>query len=277
MLQDVVEALVCPACRSGLDLHDRSLRCPHGHSYDVARQGYVSLLAGGARTGTADSAEMVAARAELLDAGHYAPVARALTEQAVAAAAGRPGIVVDLGAGTGHYLRAVLEALEGPAGLALDLSKYALRRAARAHPRVGAVVCDTWAPLPVGDAVASLLLNVFAPRNGPEMRRVLAPGGRALVVTPTARHLHELVGALGLLSVEQDKGRRVQQRLAPSLTVVDEVPVEYTVALPHAAARAAVAMGPSAWHLTPDALSAGVDRLPDPVEVTVSVTVTRYR
>ncbi len=49
------------------------------------------------------------------------------------------------------------------------------------------------------DAVAALVLNVFAPRNGAETTRVLAPGGLLAVVTPTERHLEELVGPLGLL------------------------------------------------------------------------------
>ena len=61
-------------------------------------------------------------------------------------------------------------------GLAFDVTKPALRRAARAHPRVGAVLADTWGPLPLADGSADVLLNVFAPRNGPEMRRVLRPG-----------------------------------------------------------------------------------------------------
>jgi 23S rRNA (guanine745-N1)-methyltransferase len=51
---------------------------------------------------------------------------------------------VDAGAGTGYYLREVLNALEAASGVALDASRSAAQRAARAHPRVGAVVCDIW-------------------------------------------------------------------------------------------------------------------------------------
>ena len=29
---------------TALSLHERSWRCPHGHSFDVAKQGYVNLL-----------------------------------------------------------------------------------------------------------------------------------------------------------------------------------------------------------------------------------------
>ncbi|MER7772545.1 putative RNA methyltransferase [Kitasatospora sp. NPDC096140] len=278
MLQDIERYLACPLCAQPLTRHDRSLRCPAGHSFDLAKQGYVSLLAGDAHTGTGDTAEMVAARADFLAAGHYRPIADALAEAAAAAPADEPdGLVADLGAGTGHYLAHVLDALPDRVGAALDISKYALRRAAKAHPRIGAVVCDAWRPLPLRDASAELMLNVFAPRNGPEIRRVLRPGGTLLLVSPTARHLGELVDALGLLSVDEEKQRRIDEKLGPYLTPAGRREVEFTLRLDPQDVRTVVGMGPSAWHADPERLGAALTALPDPVEVTASVTVAAYR
>ena len=260
MLDDVLPLLCCPVCGQALDRQGAAVRCPDGHSFDVARQGYLSLLPGGA--GTADSAEMVAARDRFLSAGHYDAVADAV------AAAVRAGPVVDVGAGTGHHLARVLAVHDGP-GLALDLSKHAARRAARAHPRVGSVVADAWRPLPVRDAVAGAVLSVFAPRGPDEAARVLAPGGRLVVVTPTGRHLAELVGPLGLVTVDPDKDSRLERRLA-GFRLLAEEPVEQTLLLDAAAVRDAVAMGPSARHVDSAAL-------PDLAgEVTLSVRVAAY-
>ncbi|MFF2662914.1 putative RNA methyltransferase [Kitasatospora sp. NPDC058032] len=275
MLQDIEPYLACPHCAQPLTLDGRTLRCPAGHSHDVAKQGYVSLLAGDAHTGTGDTADMVAARSDFLAAGHYRPIADALAEAAVAA--DPEGLVVDLGAGTGHYLAHVLDALPGRPGAALDISKYALRRAARAHPRIGAVVCDAWRPLPLLDAGAGLVLNVFAPRNGPELRRVLRPGGTLLLVAPTSRHLRELVAALGLLSVDEEKQRRIDEKLGPYLTPAGQREVEFTLRLSAEEVRTVVGMGPSAWHTDPARLAERLAVLPDPVEVTASVTVAAYR
>ncbi|MFH9348094.1 putative RNA methyltransferase [Kitasatospora sp. NPDC017646] len=300
MLQDIEPYLACPHCAQALTRHERSLRCPAGHSFDLAKQGYVSLLAGDAHTGTGDTAEMVAARADFLAAGHYRPIADALAEAAATLVGAAPsaagagpevrgapegpdvvegpgGLVADLGAGTGHYLAHVLDALPGRVGAALDISKFALRRAARAHPRIGAVVCDAWRPLPLRDASAELMLNVFAPRNGPEIRRVLRPGGTLLLVSPTAGHLRELVDALGLLSVDEDKQRRIDEKLGPYLTSLDRRPVEFTLRLSAQDVRTVVGMGPSAWHTDPDRLAAALAALPEPVEVTAAVTVAAYR
>ncbi|MFJ4673375.1 putative RNA methyltransferase [Kitasatospora purpeofusca] len=290
MLQDIEPYLACPHCARPLTLDGRTLRCPGGHSHDLAKQGYVSLLAGDAHTGTGDTADMVAARGDFLAAGHYRPIADALAEAAVEAVADegahegaadggdRPGaLVADLGAGTGHYLAHVLDALPGRPGAALDISKYALRRAARAHPRIGAVVCDAWRPLPLLDASAGLVLNVFAPRNGPEIRRVLRPGGTLLLVSPTSRHLRQLVDALGLLSVDEEKQRRIDEKLGPYLTPAGRHEVEFTMRLSAEDVRTVVGMGPSAWHTDSARLAERLAALPDPVEVTASVTVAAYR
>ncbi|MFD0277155.1 putative RNA methyltransferase [Kitasatospora sp. NPDC127111] len=275
MLQDIEPYLACPHCAQALTLDGRTLRCPTGHSFDVAKQGYVSLLAGDAHTGTGDTAEMVAARSDFLAAGHYRPIADALADAAAATAP--EGLVADLGAGTGHYLAHVLDALPALPGAALDISKYALRRAAKAHPRIGAVVCDAWRPLPLRDSSAGLVLNVFAPRNGPEIRRVLRPGGTLLLVSPTPRHLRELVTALGLLSVDEEKQRRIDEKLGPHLAPAGQQEVEFTLRLSAADVRTVVGMGPSAWHTDRERLAAWLADLPDPVEVTASVTVAAYR
>lgn len=276
MLAEVVACLACPYCGSALSGQDTMLRCVRGHAFDVARQGYVALLPQGFRPGAeaGDSAEMVAARADFLAAGHYAPVAEALAD---AVAAAPDGPVLDVGAGTGQHLAEVLDAAPGRVGIALDLSRYAARRAARAHPRMGAVVADAWRALPVRDGAVAAVLDVFAPRNGAETARVLRPGGLLAVVTPAGGHLGELVDALGLLSVDPRKESRVAAALEPHLDPVDRSSLTWTLHLTRAAAVAAVAMGPSARHLTPGDLARRAAALPDPLDVTATVDLRTYR
>jgi 23S rRNA (guanine745-N1)-methyltransferase len=283
MLADIVEHLACPVCRRPLRLEHPALSCANGHGYDVAKQGYVSLLVGSRPPGTADSTAMVAARAGFLSAGHYAPLARALAEAVHArvmsafpaescarsadgslveayggaevslgherqrAWLGRRPVVVDAGTGTGYYLAAVLEATTQGIGMAFDVSKHAVRRAARAHPRLGAFVADVWRPLPILDETADVVINVFAPRNGPEFRRILRPGGAVIVVTPAPEHLSPLVEELGLLSVDAEKESRVARSLA-GFTEAGRREVVFDMELGPADILAVVGMGPSAWH-----------------------------
>jgi 23S rRNA (guanine745-N1)-methyltransferase len=269
VLADVVDLLRCPVCAGGLELGDAAVRCADGHSFDVARQGYVNLV-----PGRADSAEMVEARDAFLGAGHLRRLSDALAEEASKVETSGP--VVDLGAGTGHHLAAVLERASERVGLAVDASSAALRRAARSHPRAAAIGADAWKELPLRDGVAAILLSVFAPRNPAEMARVLAPGGTVLAVTPTTRHLYELVGPLGLLSVPDDKEDRLDTQLASHFTLAERRPVEHAMFLTREEAAQLVRMGPSAWHVDEQAVAAGLAALPDPLTVTASMTLSRY-
>lgn len=275
MLTDVLAYLRCPLCDRPLSMLPGSLRCPLRHTFDLARQGYADLATGPLRHG--DPPAMVAARETFLAAGGYDFLAAALA----AAAGGRTGLVVDVGGGTGYHLARVLDALPAAVGLVVDASKPALRRAARAHPRAAAVRADAWRRLPVADGAAAMLLDVFAPRNGPEFRRVLAADGVLLVATPAPDHLGELhtLGAtdgVRLLQVDRDKPDRVTAALAPWFRPCDESVHARRLSLPHPLVHALVLMGPSAAHTDPAALARAVAALPDPVPVTAAIRLARY-
>ncbi|MCK9531755.1 MAG: hypothetical protein M0R77_14500 [Gammaproteobacteria bacterium] len=275
MLAELAAFLTCPICGKDLRLSDHALRCETRHSFDVARQGYVNLLAGHAPPGNADTQDMVQARAAFLAAGHYRPLADKVARHA--AKLMQRGLVIDVGAGTGYYLHALLEQIPHAVGLALDISKFALRRAARAHGRAAAVVWDVWRPLPVKSASAALVLDVFAPRNGAEFRRVLRPDGALLVVTPGMDHLAELVAALGLLTVDEHKEARLEETLSPSFHLAEREELRFPMALTQAEAMALAGMGPSGHHLTQEALAQAIDKRPEPLTVTASFVISVFR
>jgi SAM-dependent methyltransferase len=219
------------------------LRCGRGHSFDVARDGHVALLPPRRRPVAGDDAAMLAARAAVFDADCFAPLTAALARAALAVPA---PTVLDVGAGTGHHLAAVLDALPGAHGIAFDASKAALRRAARAHPRIAAVAGDVWHELPLRDAAVSLVTNVFAPRNPSEFARVIEPGGHLLVVTPAADHLRELAIPL---RVHPDKHRQLHRQLNAQFNLVAVQRIAWTLQLSARQAEAFVRMGPAAYHL----------------------------
>ena len=274
---DWYELLECPVCQERFDRAGSALRCSNGHSFDIARQGYVNLLPGGAEPGTADTCEMVAARTAFFAAGHYRPLIDAVASETAAAAAGVRGCLIDAGAGTGEYLAAALEAAPGRIGLALDISKHAARRAARAHPRANAIVCDVWGRLPVRSGVTAAVMSVFAPRNAAEVERVLAPGGAFVIVTPDARHLRELIEPLGMISVDPSKGERVRRTLGERFSLEHSRHVEQRAVLTVDDAVALVSMGPSARHTTLDRVREQAMGLGASIETTASVDISVWR
>ncbi len=276
---DLVAVLRCPVCGDALALNDRTATCPRGHAYDLAKQGYLNLLPSASTGIEGDSAAMVGARTVFLGGRHYAPIRDALILTAAYDGLRVDGdeLVVEVGSGTGYYLAGVVGASPSRRGIALDVSRYAARRAAKVNPRIGSVVCDAWQELPLLDDSAQLMLNVFAPRNAAEMARVLAPGGTLLVVTPNQDHLAELVGVLGMVKVDEEKERRLQESLAGKFHQTGSEVVESSMRLDRSAIEQLVLMTPSARHLNHRELAARIAVLPEPSIVTLSVTLSTWR
>ncbi|MBT1605518.1 putative RNA methyltransferase [Curtobacterium flaccumfaciens] len=287
MRDDLLPMLACPVCAEPLGRVDGGqVGCPNGHRFDEAKQGHLTLLPAKRRALTADTPEMVDARLRFLGRGHYAPVERALA--AIVADATAPGVVLDVGSGPGTYLAHALDAAHVPdgrpvaapdasapaggrpgprLGVALDLSAVAIRRAARAHARAGAVVGDVTERLPVVDGAAAVLLDVFAPRNQTEYARVLHADGVLAVVTPRTGHLAELAEAT--ISVDPEKERRLHDSLTPSFALRSSEDLTWTMELSAEDVHDVVHMGPSHHHVAADTVF-------EPATVTAAVTVSTW-
>src|ERR1700736_5606879 len=97
--------LLCPVrdCHMALVREERRLFCPRGHSFDVARSGYVNLLQPQDRRSKqpGDSAEAVAARRRLHDPGVTQPLRDGIAK---ILSASPSEVVLDAGCGDGFYL-----------------------------------------------------------------------------------------------------------------------------------------------------------------------------
>ena len=271
-IDQVLDLLSCPHCAAPLTRWHGSVACAAGHTFDLARQGYLNLL-GRAAPANADTFEMVAARERFLSRGWYATLA---DELVAILRRPSPGPVVEVGAGTGYYLAYALQRWGGR-GLAVDVSPAACRRAAQVHDQLGAVVADVWGRLPIRDASVEAILCVFAPRNPGEFARILSPDGALVIASPLPDHLVELRGRLGLLEIEPDKQRRISGALADHFAALESVECRYRIDLDAESVIDLVSMGPNAFHHDHRRLAARVAELDLPVAVTVAVAVNAWR
>lgn len=270
-------ALACPHCASPLAEATGTLRCDRKHCFDVARQGYVNLSAG-RMSHRGDTAEMVAARERFLASGHYDQVAQVVGELCEKALESGPdGVIVEVGAGTGWLLARLISAILERSGVAIDASKHAARRAARAHPRIASVVADAWGRLPLRDLTAAVIVSCFAPRNIPEFARALAPTGSLIVVTPAEDHLAELIERLGLLAVDREKPARLETALVDRFEAHERVDLRFSAVLAHDELVDLIAMSPNAHHRTRDRIACDVAGLPEPVRLSFAFECRSYR
>jgi len=178
----------CPLCRQPLTRERGTLRCPKGHSFDMAAEGYVNLAVG--KSGAGDSPEMCRGRHTFLtEGGYYHPFADAIAREVAKHGA---KAVCDAGCGEGFYLRTLRETLPDADLVGLDLAKTSIKLAARAergreNPISYAVAGIFDMPLP--DGAFDTVLSVFAPVPEAEAHRILKQNGILIVAHPGRDHL----------------------------------------------------------------------------------------
>tara|TARA_R110001599_G_C12277354_1_gene663171 strand:- start:7615 stop:8421 length:807 start_codon:yes stop_codon:yes gene_type:complete len=198
----------CPYCR--LELNNSSdaasLVCAAGHVFDLAREGYVNLLPPNRKRSRdpGDNAEMVAARRRVHDADTYRPVADAVVAELAAQKLG--GSVLDLGCGEGYYTQALVAALGHRAVCGVDISRNAVRLAAKKCPEAHIAVASAF-NLPLPDHSMDAMVRIFAPSDDNELVRVLKPHGCYLEVSPGPRHLWQLRQGLYEMPKEHEPAR----------------------------------------------------------------------
>lgn len=250
----------CPLCAAPLERREHSYACPGGHSFDIAREGYTHLLPANQKhsKNPGDDRAMVAARSAFLDRGYYAPLRDAMAGLAVRLLADSPSpALLDSGCGEGYYTAGLYHALSAaghtPRAAGVDLSRSALKRAARRLPE-GEFAVGSVYHLPLPDRAVQLLMNVFSPLAVEEFARVLAPGGFFLYVVPSARHLWEMKQVL----YDRPYENPVKTEDYPGFVHRETVPLRFSAQLDRAEdIMALFGMTPYAWK-TP---RAGVERL----------------
>ena len=251
---EAVGGLRCPLCGGALlpaKAGARALRCPAGHSFDLAREGYANLLPVQKKHAAdpGDNKAMVRARHDFLAGGYYAPFMKTLAALCTTyAPADRTAHIVDAGCGEGCYDAAVYAAVEPrPAVLGFDLSREAVRLAAKALPQGMFCVAGSFSA-PVRDGWADILLNIFSPFAGREFGRMLRPGGVLVYAVPTARHLFGLKTVLYDTPYENS----VKDTEYPGFGFVEAREVTDTIRLTGAALQNLFAMTPYYWKTPAD-------------------------
>ena len=169
-------------CHQPLNWERRRVICPRGHSFDIARSGYLNLLQPQERRARTpgDSPEAVAARRHFVDRGYAAPLLDAVRE----CIAGES--ILDAGCGEGYYLGSIGR------GFGIDISTAAIDLAARRYPQCQWVVANADRFVPYADASFDVVMSITGRMNPAEFRRVLKRGGRLLIAVAAPDDLREL-------------------------------------------------------------------------------------
>ncbi|HCI81575.1 MAG TPA: 23S rRNA (guanine(745)-N(1))-methyltransferase [Ktedonobacter sp.] len=255
--------LTCPICHTPLKRNNTIFECSQHHTFDIAKEGYVNLVTRKLSTSVGDTKEMLQARRSFLNAGLYRPLSDALNAHVVNDLpqvqphhADGEATLLDVGCGEGYYLGQLQSFLKEQRVdkniifFGLDISKEAIRIAARRYKNIQFMVADLKERLVFADSSLHLLLNIFAPRNIAEFARVLVPNGIVIVVIPGTQHLRQLRETLPLLNIQENKAQHVEEQFAPYFKHLTTSSINYTLRLTQQEAEQVVMMTPNYWHLS---------------------------
>lgn len=272
------EAFACPLDGSALRIKSRSWQCDAGHSFDIARQGYVHLLPVQNKRSKdpGDNKEMVAARQRFLNAGFYEPIAEAVGRAVFHEGCSELSIsCLDAGCGEGYFMRYLTDSAPETKNLALmglDISKWAVLSAAK-QDKTPAWVVGSNANLPVMPETLDCILCLFGFPVYPEFARVLKPGGEVVQVDAGPNHLREL---REIIYPELKEPRSPQGTAPEGFTKLEESTVCFSLKLPDQSSIAdLLAMTPHLYRASAEGLARAAEL--ESLTISVDATIRRIR
>ncbi|HCA5050080.1 TPA: methyltransferase domain-containing protein [Acinetobacter baumannii] len=239
--------LMCPVCRQRLELVSKTWRCEQGHSYDIAKQGYVNLhvVQHKHSKNPGDTPESIDARRAFLQGGYYQPLQQAVVHLLKDLKA---KMVLDIGCGEGYYTSAMQQVVEQCIGV--DIAKNAVQRAAKLNDKVTWVV-GTGATLPVIDQSLDVCTSLFSPIPQTEILRVLKDDGYLIVVTPATDHLYAMREAL-FEQVNPHTPQKFVEQLQDLFELKEQQVIDAPLVLDQQALKNLIAMTPYAYKASPE-------------------------
>ena len=272
------KALACPLDGFALQKNGSNWQCDAGHSFDIARQGYVHLLPVQNKRSKdpGDNKEMVAARQRFLSTGFYQPIAEGLSLSVFPEGFSEPAIsCLDAGCGEGYYMRHLADNTPKNTSLALmglDISKWAVLSAAK-QDKTPAWVVGSNANLPVLPGTLDRILCLFGFPVYPEFARVLKSGGEVVQVDAGPNHLKEL---RQIIYPELKEPKQGHEAAPDGFTNLETSVVCFNLALPDKDAISdLLAMTPHLYRATAEGLARAAEL--ESLSVTVEATIKRIR
>ena len=192
--------LACPIDKLELLKEQSCYRCTNGHSFDIAKQGYVNLLPVQHKKSKnpGDSKAMVQARTCFLNAGLYKPIANLLSQIIFQQLnLDSDNCIFDAGCGEGYYLQEVINAVQSINSesnlsfIGMDISKPAVLAASKRNKQASWIVGTNSQPPFLNDSV-DLIFSIFGFHSFDGFRNCLKSKAKLILVEPGEKHLQEL-------------------------------------------------------------------------------------
>ena len=223
-----------------------------------------------------DDKAMIQARRRFFDSGAFDPLAKLIQHSTSHVP---HSTILDCGCGEGHFLGTLsgsvgdlrgrhspaLPTTSKPIGRAslseraekffgVDVSKEAIRCAAKRYKEATWIVANGMRELPFADESMDVILSVLAPRNIEEFSRILKPDGQLILGVPGPNHLIELRSQLTNHAGDfEEKADEAAKKCAPQFEETNRESLRFPQLVNCEQIADLIQMTPIFWNSSPEA------------------------
>lgn len=273
----------CPTCASPVKIQDlRSLICTNGHTFDIAKQGYLNLLSHHNKTNY-DKTLFEARRKVIAESRFFDPLNTALTKIINDQTTHKRELnIVDMGSGEGTHLINIVQTLQSDfektvTGIGIDISKEGILEAAKHYEETIWVVADL-ARTPLTDQMCDVMINILSPSNYEEFNRLLKEDGMVIKIVPRESYLKELRQYFYNKSEKEDySNQTVVDHFKKHFNIIDQTTVYYTKPLSQAAIMALIKMTPLTWNVDAKDINAFLEKGISEITIDLEILVGKKK
>ncbi|MEK3889225.1 putative RNA methyltransferase [Bacillus sp. FSL K6-3431] len=235
----------CPICTSPMVFENNTtLVCTEGHSYDLAKKGYIHLLSQSIDTKYDKS--LFQSRQRIAESGFFTPLVEAIAILIENERLNELTAILDAGCGEGSHLAQIQEYVAGNTiGFGADISKEGIQLAASNLSNAIWIVADL-AKTPLASQKFPFILNILSPSNYSEFDRLLTDDGLLIKVVPNSAYLQEL-RELFYENREAFDNEKTMSRFQEKFDLIKTQAVKYHVRLEQPLLNDLVKMTPLSW------------------------------
>lgn len=186
--------LQCPVCKEKMSLYGTFLKCSEGHCFDLSKEGYVNFINHAVKSNY--SKQLFRSRKNITNDGFFNSLSRMLSLEIIGVKELHSCLtILDAGCGEGTLFNQVISSVKGEFrlinALGIDIAKDGIKSACRQYPDILWIVANL-AQLPIAGNSIDIIINLLAPANYKQFKRVLKPGGILIKIVPGQEYLREL-------------------------------------------------------------------------------------
>lgn len=235
----------CPICATAMSFENNgALICTNGHSYDLAKKGYIHMLSQSINT-KYDKA-LFHSRQKIAESGFFTPLIEKIGSLISEGNSANIMSILDAGCGEGSHLSQIQKYISNDTiGFGADISKEGIQLAAGNSTNSIWLVADL-ANCPLADRSFDYILNILSPSNYSEFDRLLTDKGLLIKVVPNSDYLCEL-RELFYEDKEAFDNEKTMNRFQEKFELIKTEAIKYTVHLEQPLLNDLVKMTPLSW------------------------------